>query len=124
MSQDEKLRLIETGEATAILPAGRNVKPITVIGTAAIREAFDDSCLQQAINSRRAPGVTVMDDPGAGKYPTAVGQAAGADPVYVGRIREDLSHPRGLDLWIVSDNVRKGAALNSLQIAELLLDHL
>ncbi len=58
MSQDEKLRLIETGEATAMLPAGRNVKPITVIGTPAIRETFDDNCLQQAINSRRAPGVT------------------------------------------------------------------
>jgi aspartate-semialdehyde dehydrogenase len=73
---------------------------------------------------RRAPGVTVVDDPKTGKYPTAVGQSAGTDPVYVGRIREDLSHPRGLDLWIVSDNVRKGAALNSVQIAELLLEHL
>jgi aspartate-semialdehyde dehydrogenase len=47
-----------------------------------------------------------------------VAEAAGRDPVYVGRIREDISHPRGLDLWIVSDNVRKGAALNSVQIAE------
>jgi aspartate-semialdehyde dehydrogenase len=73
---------------------------------------------------RRAPGVTVMDDPDKGKYPTAVSHAAGNDGVFVGRIREDLSHPRGLDLWIVSDNVRKGAALNSVQIAELLLDHL
>jgi len=73
---------------------------------------------------RRAPGVTVMDDPDKGKYPTAVSHAAGNDAVFVGRIREDLSHPRGLDLWIVSDNVRKGAALNSVQIAELLLDHL
>ena len=71
-----------------------------------------------------APGVAVMDDPEAGGYPTAVGEAAGSDPVYVGRIREDLSHPRGLDLWVVSDNVRKGAALNSIQIAELLLGHL
>ena len=46
---------------------------------------------------------------------------AGHDPVYVGRIRDDISHPRGLDLWVVSDNVRKGAALNSVQIAELLI---
>ena len=56
-----------------------------------------------------------------GGYPTAVGEAAGSDPVYVGRIREDISHPRGLDLWVVSDHVRKGAALNSVQIAEVLL---
>ena len=69
---------------------------------------------------RKAPGVKVIDDRGDGGYPTAVGHAAGNDPVYVGRIREDISHPRGLDLWVVSDNVRKGAALNSIQIAELL----
>lgn len=73
----------------------------------------------------RAPGVVVMDERKPGGYPTAVTEAAGKDPVYVGRIREDISHERGLDLWIVSDNVRKGAALNSVQIAELLIrDHL
>jgi aspartate-semialdehyde dehydrogenase len=70
---------------------------------------------------RRAPGVAVLDERADGGYPTAVGQAAGSDPVYVGRLREDISHPRGLDLWIVSDNVRKGAALNSVQIAEILV---
>jgi aspartate-semialdehyde dehydrogenase len=70
---------------------------------------------------RRAPGVKVVDDPASNGYPTAVTDAAGRDPVFVGRIREDISHPRGLDLWVVSDNVRKGAALNSVQIAELLL---
>ncbi len=68
-----------------------------------------------------APGVTVLDDRRDGGYPTAVGEAAGTDPVFVGRIREDLSHPRGLNLWVVSDNVRKGAALNSVQIAEILV---
>ncbi len=68
-----------------------------------------------------APGVRVLDERNNGGYPTAVVDAAGKDPVWVGRIREDISHPRGLDLWIVSDNVRKGAALNSVQIAELLL---
>jgi aspartate-semialdehyde dehydrogenase len=73
---------------------------------------------------RAAPGIQVMDDASPGGYPTAVGQAAGHDPVYVGRIREDVSHPRGLDLWVVSDNVRKGAALNSVQIAELLMPYL
>ena len=71
-----------------------------------------------------APGVQLMDDALPGGYPTAVGEAAGTDPVFVGRIREDLSHPTGLNLWVVSDNVRKGAALNSVQIAEILLNHL
>ena len=68
-----------------------------------------------------APGVTVIDEHADGGYPTAVGEAAGTDPVFVGRIREDISHPCGLNLWVVSDNVRKGAALNSVQIAECLL---
>ncbi|MEO8743319.1 MAG: aspartate-semialdehyde dehydrogenase [Lysobacteraceae bacterium] len=67
-----------------------------------------------------APGVEVVDEHRGGGYPTAVTHAAGRDPTYVGRIREDISHPRGLNLWIVSDNIRKGAALNAVQIAELL----
>ena len=66
----------------------------------------------------QAPGVVVEDDPSRGIYPHPR-RAAGTDPVYVGRIREDLSHPRGLNLWVVSDNIRKGAALNAVQIAEL-----
>lgn len=69
----------------------------------------------------KAPGVTVMDRHEDGGYPTAVTEAANQDPVFVGRIREDISHPRGINLWVVSDNVRKGAALNSVQIAELLV---
>ncbi|HFQ91592.1 MAG TPA: aspartate-semialdehyde dehydrogenase [Chromatiales bacterium] len=68
-----------------------------------------------------APGVELMDERRAGGYPTAVTEAAGHDPVYVGRIREDISHPRGINFWVVADNVRKGAALNSVQIAEVLL---
>ena len=68
----------------------------------------------------RAPGVVVVDDPNAA--PTAVDHAANNDAVFVGRIREDLSHERGLNLWVVSDNVRKGAALNSIQIAETVRD--
>ena len=63
----------------------------------------------------------VIDERVDGGYPTAVTEGAGNDPVYVGRIREDISHPRGLDLWVVADNVRKGAALNSIQIAEILV---
>ena len=69
----------------------------------------------------RAPGVVVIDERKPRGYPTAVTEGAGTDPVYVGRIREDISHERGLNLWIVSDNVRKGAALNSVQIAEILV---
>ncbi|MBI4005511.1 MAG: aspartate-semialdehyde dehydrogenase [Gammaproteobacteria bacterium] len=68
-----------------------------------------------------AAGVKVIDERVNGGYPTAVTEAAGGDAVYVGRIREDISHPRGLDFWVVSDNVRKGAALNSIQIAEILV---
>jgi aspartate-semialdehyde dehydrogenase len=67
-----------------------------------------------------APGVVVINKPVAGGYPTAVTEGAGCDAVYVGRIREDISHPCGLNLWVVSDNLRKGAALNSIQIAEIL----
>ena len=66
-----------------------------------------------------AAGVCVVDEPVDGGYPTPVTHASGTDPVYVGRIREDLSHPRALNLWIVADNIRKGAALNAVQIAEL-----
>ena len=68
----------------------------------------------------KAPGVKVVDERVAGGWPTAI-EAAGQDATFVGRIREDLSHPMGLDIWVVSDNVRKGAALNSVQIAEILI---
>lgn len=68
-----------------------------------------------------AEGVVVLDDRTDGGYPTAVTEGANNDPVYVGRIREDISHPSGLNLWVVADNVRKGAALNSIQIAEVLI---
>ncbi|MFK7995943.1 MAG: aspartate-semialdehyde dehydrogenase [Granulosicoccus sp.] len=72
-----------------------------------------------------SPGVVVMDERKAGGYPTAVTESAGNDAVYVGRIREDISIENGLNFWVVSDNVRKGAALNSVQIAECLVqDHL
>jgi aspartate-semialdehyde dehydrogenase len=69
----------------------------------------------------KAPGIRVINKLEDGQYPTAVTEAAGNDLVYVGRIREDISHPRGLNLWVVSDNVRKGAATNSVQIAEHLI---
>ena len=68
----------------------------------------------------KAPGVTVMDDPSKRVYPYPE-MAAGQDDVYVGRVRRDASHPNGLVLWVVSDNIRKGAALNAVQIAEKLV---
>ena len=75
---------------------------------------------QKLLNS--APGVVVMDGRELGAYPTAATDAAHRDAVFVGRIREDVSHPRGLNLWVVADNVRKGAATNSVQIAEILVN--
>ncbi|HQW81910.1 MAG TPA: aspartate-semialdehyde dehydrogenase [Pseudomonadota bacterium] len=86
------------------------------IETRAKLSAADARALLQA-----APGVEVVDERVAGGYPTPVTHAAGNDPVYVGRIREDISHPNGLNLWVVSDNIRKGAALNAVQIAERLI---
>lgn len=71
----------------------------------------------------KAEGISIIDDRADGGYPTAVTEGANNDPVYVGRIREDISHANGLNLWVVSDNVRKGAALNSIQIAELLINN-
>ncbi len=68
---------------------------------------------------REAPGLILMDDD---EYPTAVEEGTSEDAVYVGRVREDVSHPLGLNLWVVADNVRKGAALNAVQIAEILVD--
>jgi aspartate-semialdehyde dehydrogenase len=77
--------------------------------------------VRKLLNS--APGVVLLDGRELGAYPTAATDASGRDAVFVGRIREDLSHPRGIDLWIVADNVRKGAATNSVQIAEILVNH-
>jgi aspartate-semialdehyde dehydrogenase len=68
-----------------------------------------------------APGVTVIDDPAAGLYPMAI-EAAGKDDVFVGRIRRDPGNEQALDLWVVSDNLRKGAATNTVQLAELLIE--
>jgi aspartate-semialdehyde dehydrogenase len=67
---------------------------------------------------RDAEGVVVVDDPSSHGYPTPL-ELAGEDPVYVGRVRKDPSHPSGLALWIVGDNLRKGAALNAVQVFEL-----
>jgi aspartate-semialdehyde dehydrogenase len=84
-----------------------------------------DKISAQAVTEllQNAPGVTVLDTREAGGYPTAVSEAVDQDGTFVGRIREDISHPRGIDMWVVADNVRKGAATNSVQIAEELIKH-
>jgi len=85
-------------------------------------ETRDKLSAEQAMELlKNAPGITVIDEREDGGYPTAVSDAANHDATFVGRIREDISHENGLNLWVVSDNVRKGAALNSIQIAEVLI---
>jgi len=83
------------------------------------RDKISAECARELLDC--AEGVTVVDEHAPGGYPTAAIDAAHRDGVFVGRIREDISHERGLNLWIVADNVRKGAALNSVQIAEHLI---
>jgi aspartate-semialdehyde dehydrogenase len=86
-----------------------NVQTREPLGAAAARELL-----------AAAPGVEVVDDPLHGRYPTPL-DAEGRDPVYVGRIRDDHTAPNCLNFWVVADNLRKGAALNAVQIAETLL---
>ena len=83
------------------------------------REPLDPEGCRELLSS--APGVIVLDDPADGVYPLA-SEVAGHDEVFVGRIRRDPSHERCLNLWIVGDNLRKGAATNAVQVAELLLE--
>ena len=95
-----------------------NGQALTIEDICAVAEQAKDLLSKSA-------GIVVIDEHADGGYPTAVTDGSGTDPVYVGRIREDISHPNGLNLWVVADNVRKGAALNSVQIAEILVnDHL
>ncbi|MDW7550115.1 aspartate-semialdehyde dehydrogenase [Pseudoalteromonas peptidolytica] len=82
------------------------------------RMPFDLEHVKQLLAD--APGVELIED--ETDYPTPVSDASGNDTVYVGRVRQDISHPLGLNLWVVSDNTRKGAATNSIQIAEALIE--
>jgi aspartate-semialdehyde dehydrogenase len=84
------------------------------------RSLISEADARQALE--QVPGVVVLDERESGGYATPVTEAAGTDPVFVSRLRKDISHPKGLNMWVVSDNVRKGAALNSVQIAELLIE--
>jgi len=83
------------------------------------REPLDPERARELLAA--APGVTVVDDPAAGRYPMAI-EAAGKDDVFVGRIRRDPGNERALDIWVVSDNLRKGAATNTVQLGELLIE--
>ena len=96
--------------------------PVYISHSAAVHMEFDDPISPDDARHllSEMPGVRVVDDPGAGGYPMPL-DAAGGDDVLVGRIRKDASHPNGLAMWIVSDNLRKGAALNAFQIAEEVL---
>lgn len=82
------------------------------------RESLDISAVRKAMEN--APGLVMVDNPAEGKYPMPL-HCAGKDPVYVGRLRKDIADPRGLTFWAVDDQIRKGAALNAVQIAEYLL---
>ena len=96
--------------------------PVYVSHSAAVHMEFEHPISPEEARDllNAAPGVTVLDDPSQNLYPMPW-DATGADEVFVGRIRQDSSHPRGLAMWIVADNLRKGAALNSIQIAEELV---
>lgn len=97
--------------------------PVFYCHSEAVNVEFEEPMSPEAAREllRAAPGVEVVDDPAANQYPMAI-TAAGKDAVYVGRIRKDESVEHGLNLWIVSDNIRKGAALNAVQIAEKLIE--
>jgi aspartate-semialdehyde dehydrogenase len=96
--------------------------PTFVSHAAAVFAELTEPMTPQAFRDvlSKAPGVVVQDDPRKSVYPQPW-SAAGQDPVYVGRVRRDLSHPNGIAFWTVGDNLRKGAALNALQIAEELI---
>jgi aspartate-semialdehyde dehydrogenase len=96
--------------------------PVIIGHSAAVHATFDREVTQDGARRvlRDAPGVVVADDPARGEYPTPA-DVAGTDPTWVGRVRQSLDDPRTLELFVCGDNLRKGAALNAAQIAELLV---
>jgi aspartate-semialdehyde dehydrogenase len=111
------------GDYSVLVNATAVRVPVFYGHSEAIHIETRDKITAEAVKAllEQTEGVTVVDERVNGSYPTAVTESAGHDNVFVGRIREDISHPKGIDLWVVSDNVRKGAALNSVQIAEVLV---
>ena len=96
--------------------------PVTVSHSEAVHVEFEHPISPSAVREilSAAPGMKVLDDPASSVYPMPI-DAEGRDAVFAGRIRRDESHPRGIVMWLVSDNLRKGAALNAVQIAEELM---
>ena len=125
-SREEWKMLEETRKimhAPEILVSATAVRVPVVIGHAEAihietERPMSPSEVREILSS--APGVIVQDDPYSDVYPTPA-EAAGRDEVFVGRIRKDISHPNGIAMWVVADNIRKGAALNAIQIAEALV---
>jgi aspartate-semialdehyde dehydrogenase len=99
--------------------------PVVTVHSAAVHAVFADevSVAEARRVLREAPGVVVADDPQHGEYPTPA-DVVGTDPTWVGRIRRSLDNPRALDFFVCGDNLRKGAALNAAQVAELIADEL
>ena len=116
-------RKILDDEAIAVNPTCVRV-PVFYGHSEAVHLETREKITAKAVHDllQQAPGIIVLDE--ANAYPTPRTHASGQDAVFVGRIREDVSHPKGINLWIVADNIRKGAATNSVQIAEILLGYL
>jgi aspartate-semialdehyde dehydrogenase len=110
------------GEPTLRVTATAVRVPVYICHSEAVNVEFQRPVTPEAARAalEAADGITVMDDPSRNVYPRPM-ELAGTDDTYVGRIRADVSHPNGLNLWLVSDNLRKGAALNAVQIAEALV---
>ena len=125
-SQEELKMLYETRKimhAPEILVSATTVRvPVAIGHSEAIHIELSEPMTADEAREilSRAPGVIVQDDPSNNVYPLAA-EAVGRDETFVGRIRKDISHPNGLAMWVVSDNIRKGAALNAVQIAEELI---
>jgi aspartate-semialdehyde dehydrogenase len=125
--QEEELKMVsETRKifgdpSIAVSPTAVRVPVVTAHSEAVTVETHEPLTAARARELlSQAEGVVVVDDFGRGIYPQPI-DAAGQDPVYVGRIREDVGNPGGIQMWVVSDNLRKGAALNAVQIAEKVL---
>jgi len=125
--QEEELKMIsETRKifgdpSIAVSPTAVRVPVVTAHSEAITIETHRPLTAARARELlSKAEGVQVVDDLSQGLYPQPI-DAAGRDPVYVGRIRDDLGNPGGIQIWVVSDNLRKGAALNAIQIAEKIL---
>jgi aspartate-semialdehyde dehydrogenase len=123
-TKEEQKMTLETKKIMgANIPVTATTVRVPVVGghSESVNIEFEKPCTPEAVREllRQAPGVIVEDDPSQNLYPMPI-NACGKNDVFVGRIRKDYTIPSGINLWIVSDNVRKGAATNAVQIAELL----